>query len=133
MTCYMRASWEQLQTCVVNLDLQDDELISRCVHRRMDPVTGKMYHLKTNPPEDETIAARIVQRDVDREQKITDQLNHYKNNSEAVCQVYANQLKRVDGECKQEDLSTAIDRIIDETHAHHSRFGQSDGVFMAGH
>jgi len=90
-------------------------LIARCVNRRMDPVTGKMYDVKANPPKDETVAARLVQRSVDSEEKITDQLYHYKNNSEAVCQVYAEQLKRVDGECKEEELSVAIDQIIAET------------------
>jgi adenylate kinase len=80
----------------------------------MDPVTGKMYDLKTNPPEDETIAARMIQRSVDNEDKITDQLYHYKSNNEAVCQVFVEQLKRVDGERNEEELGVAIDQIITE-------------------
>ena len=96
-------------------NLQDDELLSRCVHRRMDPITGKLYHLKTDPPEDDTIAARLVQRNVDKQETITAQLCHCRNNNEAVCEIYAAQLKRVDGECREEDLSEAIDKIIAET------------------
>ena len=80
----------------------------------MDPITGKVYHLKTNPPEDDTIAARLVQRNVDKEETITDQLCHYRNNSGAVCKIFAEQLKRVDGECREEALSEAIDEIIAE-------------------
>ena len=82
----------------------------------MDPVTGNMYNLKTNPPKDETIAARVIQRSVDNEEKITDQLYHYKNNNDAVSQVFVEQLRRVDGDCKEEELSTAIDQILIETH-----------------
>lgn len=96
------------------LSVQNDELVSRCVHRRMDPVSGKMYHLKTNPPEDETIAARLIQRVVDTEDKIIDQLRHHEINGEAVCKVYAEQLKRVDGERDEEGLSLAIDQAIDQ-------------------
>lgn len=39
------------------------------VGRRLDPVTGKIYHLKYSPPETEEIAARLTQRFDDTEEK----------------------------------------------------------------
>jgi len=39
----------------MNVDLQVNEeiLVERVVGRRLDPVTGKIYHLKYSPPETE--------------------------------------------------------------------------------
>lgn len=36
--------------------------MERVAGRRLDPVTGKIYHLKYSPPEIEEIAARLTQR-----------------------------------------------------------------------
>jgi adenylate kinase len=40
------------------------------VGRRLDPVTGKIYHLKYSPPENEEIASRLTQRFDDTEEKV---------------------------------------------------------------
>ncbi|KAF3504118.1 hypothetical protein F2Q69_00045220 [Brassica cretica] len=42
------------------------------VGRRLDPVTGKIYHLKYSPPETQEIAARLTQRLDDTEEKAED-------------------------------------------------------------
>ena len=47
----------------------EDILVERVVGRRLDPVTGKIYHLKYSPPETEEIAARLTQRFDDTEEK----------------------------------------------------------------
>lgn len=41
------------------------------VGRRLDPVTGKIYHLTYSPPETEEIAARLTQRFDDTEEKVS--------------------------------------------------------------
>jgi adenylate kinase len=41
------------------------------VGRRLDPVTGKIYHLKYSPPENEEIASRLTHRFDDTEEKVT--------------------------------------------------------------
>ncbi|KAH0856083.1 hypothetical protein HID58_084344 [Brassica napus] len=51
------------------LEVPEDILIERVVGRRLDPVTGKIYHLKYSPPETEEIAARLTQRFDDTEEK----------------------------------------------------------------
>ena len=43
---------------VILLDVPDDILVERVVGRRMDPETGKIYHLKFNPPPAD-VAARV--------------------------------------------------------------------------
>ncbi|KAE9464324.1 hypothetical protein C3L33_03742, partial [Rhododendron williamsianum] len=52
------------------LDVPDEILIDRCVGRRLDPVTGKIYHIKNFPPETDEIKARLITRPDDTEQKI---------------------------------------------------------------
>ncbi|KAL0326334.1 UNVERIFIED_CONTAM: Adenylate kinase, chloroplastic [Sesamum radiatum] len=47
----------------------EEILVERVVGRRLDPVTGKIYHLKYSPPETEEIAARLTQRFDDTEEK----------------------------------------------------------------
>ncbi|KAI5063234.1 hypothetical protein GOP47_0021781 [Adiantum capillus-veneris] len=49
------------------LEVPDDVLIDRVVGRRLDPVAGKIYHLKFSPPETKEIADRLTQRFDDTE------------------------------------------------------------------
>lgn len=45
-------------------------LVERVVGRRLDPVTGKIYHSTYSPPETEEIALRLTQRFDDTEEKV---------------------------------------------------------------
>ncbi|ONK56498.1 uncharacterized protein A4U43_C10F9370 [Asparagus officinalis] len=54
----------------VLLDVSEDILVEKVVGRRLDPVTGKIYHLKYSPPENEEISARLTQRFDDTEEKV---------------------------------------------------------------
>lgn len=48
----------------------DEILIDRCVGRRLDPLTGKIYHVTNFPPETEEIKARLITRPDDTEEKV---------------------------------------------------------------
>ncbi|XP_042485625.1 uncharacterized protein LOC122065843 isoform X4 [Macadamia integrifolia] len=50
-------------------EVPDEILIDRCVGRRLDPVTGKIYHLKNFPPESDEIRARLITRSDDTAEK----------------------------------------------------------------
>lgn len=52
------------------LQVPEDILVERVIGRRLDPVSGKIYHLKYSPPETEEIAARLTQRFDDTEEKV---------------------------------------------------------------
>jgi adenylate kinase len=95
------------------LDVPDEELTARCVDRRLDPVGGKIYHLKTNPPENDEIAARLVQRADDTAEKIQTRLKLYHENKDAVCSVFADQVRHVDGNRDADAVNAAICRIVD--------------------
>ncbi|XP_018816172.2 adenylate kinase, chloroplastic isoform X4 [Juglans regia] len=70
------------------LDVAEDTLVERVVGRRLDPVTGKIYHLKYSPPETEEIAARLTQRFDDTEEKVKLRLCTHHQNVEAVLSMY---------------------------------------------
>ena len=54
----------------LNTQVPDEILINRCIGRRLDPVTRKIYHIKNFPPETEEIKARLVIRPDDTEEKV---------------------------------------------------------------
>uniref|UniRef100_A0A803KZX6 adenylate kinase n=1 Tax=Chenopodium quinoa TaxID=63459 RepID=A0A803KZX6_CHEQI len=52
------------------LEVPEELLVERVVGRRLDPVTGKIYHLTYSPPESDEIASRLTQRFDDTEEKV---------------------------------------------------------------
>lgn len=52
------------------MQVPEDTLVERVVGRRLDPVTGKIYHVKYSPPETDEIAARLTKRFDDTEEKV---------------------------------------------------------------
>jgi adenylate kinase len=65
---------------VVYLEVDDDAIVRRMSGRRTDPETGEVYHVEHNPPPSE-VAARVVQRDDDREETVRHRLEVYRVNT----------------------------------------------------
>ena len=63
----------------LQIDVDDNEIIQRVAGRRMDPETGKIYHLTFLPPP-EDIMHRLKQRADDTEEKIKVRLATYHKN-----------------------------------------------------
>ncbi|CAN6584362.1 unnamed protein product [Malus baccata var. baccata] len=87
----------------VLLKVPEDILVERVVGRRLDPITGKIYHLKYSPPETQEIVSRLTQRFDNTEE----------TNVEAVLSLY-------------EDITTkaflihgtnSVERVMCEVHA----------------
>ncbi|XP_031108972.1 adenylate kinase 5, chloroplastic isoform X1 [Ipomoea triloba] len=96
----------------IMLDVPDEILIDRCVGRRLDPLTGRIYHEKNFPPETEEIKARLVTRPDDTEEKVKARLQIYKQNSEAVLPIYLDILRKVDGNRMKEVVFNEIDLLL---------------------
>ncbi|KAL9250673.1 Adenylate kinase 5, chloroplastic-like protein [Drosera capensis] len=77
------------------LEVPDEILIDRCVGRRLDPKTGKIYHIRGSPPESEEIKRRLLTRVDDAEEKVKARLVIYKRNAEATASAYSSVLKKV--------------------------------------
>ncbi|KAL6599008.1 hypothetical protein ACP70R_045872 [Stipagrostis hirtigluma subsp. patula] len=90
----------------------DDTLIDRCVGRRLDPVTGKIYHVKNFPPENEEISSRLITRSDDTFEKVKSRLETYKQNSEAILPTYSELLNQIDGNRPAEVVFQEIDSLL---------------------
>ncbi|RID49900.1 hypothetical protein BRARA_H00664 [Brassica rapa] len=97
------------------LDVPDEILIERCVGRRLDPVTGKIYHIKSYPPESDELKARLVTRPDDTEEKVKARLQIYKQNSEAIISAYSDVMITIDAnrprEMVFEETQTLLSQI----------------------
>ena len=71
-------------------------LIERVVWRRLDPETGKIYHLKFAPPPAEVVP-RLTVRSDDTEEKARNRLAVHARNVDAVRGMYSACVVQVDG------------------------------------
>lgn len=94
------------------LEVLDNVLVERVVGRRLDPVTGRIYHLKYSPPESQEIAERLTQRFDDTEYQAKLRLQTHSQNVEAVVNTYKNVVKKVDGNRPKEEVFQDIERIL---------------------
>ncbi|MBI1317875.1 MAG: adenylate kinase [Candidatus Hydrogenedens sp.] len=97
---------------VINLEVSDDEVVSRLTSRRVCPVCGAIYNLEYNPPSVDgqcdnpaCEGARLIQRDDDREDVIRERIRVYHRKTEPLLQFYGAKgvLKTVRGEGKTPD------------------------------
>ncbi|XP_021287748.1 adenylate kinase, chloroplastic [Herrania umbratica] len=94
------------------LEVPEDILVERVVGRRLDPITGKIYHLKYSPPENEEIASRLTQRFDDTEEKVKLRLRTHHQNVEAVLSKYKDITVKVNGNAPKENVFAQIDAAL---------------------
>ena len=99
---------------VVVLDVDDSEILERITGRRMSKKTGKIYHIKYNPPVDEN-EEDIYQREDDNETAVKTRLKAYKEQTSPLFDYYKNLGKTVviDGKQKVEKITEDITRVLD--------------------
>ena len=72
--------------------MPDEEIVERMSGRRVDPVSGRTYHIKYNPPKvegkDDVTGDPLIQRDDDREEVVMNRLKVYHNQTEALVGFY---------------------------------------------
>ncbi|XP_066350742.1 adenylate kinase, chloroplastic isoform X2 [Miscanthus floridulus] len=94
------------------LDVPDELLVERVVGRRLDPVTGKIYHLKYSPPENEEIASRLTHRFDDTEEKVKLRLQTYYQNIESLLSTYEDIIVKVQGDRTVGDVFAEIEKLL---------------------
>lgn len=90
------------------LEVPDYILIDRVCGRRMDPLTGKIYNLKYDPPTDEAVRTRLMKRSDDDEEKIKTRILDYKAHIEAVKSYFSDQIVTVDGSLPSGKVSAQV-------------------------
>lgn len=79
---------------VIVLDVKDSEILERITGRRISKRTGKIYHIKYNPPVDEN-EEDIYQREDDNETAVVTRLKAYKEQTAPLFDYYKNLGKTV--------------------------------------
>ena len=77
---------------VVEIDVPDEEIITRMSGRRMHPGSGRNYHIEFNPPKiadiDDESGEPLVQREDDNPKTVKDRLEVYSNQTLPLIEFY---------------------------------------------
>ena len=100
---------------VVLIEVPDQLLEERAVLRRSDPETGKIYHLKYNPPPAD-IVDRLVHRSDDTTEAVTKRVNKYHSETAPIIPYYLEKgiLKRVDGVGDPDAITERIKAVLND-------------------
>lgn len=79
--------------CVVEIDVDDEEIIKRMSGRRVHLASGRTYHVVFNPPKaegkDDVTGEALIQRDDDQEETVRQRLKVYHDQTEPLIQYYS--------------------------------------------
>jgi len=77
---------------VLEIDVPDEMILERMTGRRSHPASGRVYHIKFNPPKAEGIddisGEPLVQREDDKEETVAKRLSVYHNQTEVLLGYY---------------------------------------------
>jgi adenylate kinase len=98
---------------VVLIEVPDALLEERAVLRRSDPETGKIYHLKYNPPPPD-VAGRLVHRADDTVEAVTKRVAKYHAETAPIVPFYMDKgiLRRVDGVGDPDAITERIKAVL---------------------
>jgi len=98
---------------VVLIEVPDALLEERAIHRRSDPETGKIYHLKYNPPPPD-VAGRLVHRSDDTKEAVDKRVAKYHSETAPIIPFYTTKgvLKRVDGNADPDTVTERIKAVL---------------------
>jgi len=96
---------------VVVIEVPDGLILERVTGRRSDPKTGKIYHLKYDPPPP---GLEVIQRADDTEEACTKRLVKYHAETEPVLPYYESKgcLKRVDGVGELDQVTRRLEAAL---------------------
>lgn len=82
---------------VVEIDVPDAAIVERMSGRRSHPASGRIYHVKFNPPKvagkDDVTGEELVQRDDDKEEVVLKRLQVYHDQTEQLIGYYSDWAK----------------------------------------
>ena len=108
--------------CVVEIDVDDEEIIKRMSGRRVHLASGRTYHVVFNPPKeegkDDETGEPLIQREDDQEDTVRQRLAVYHEQTEPLIEYYskwadsgeagAPRYARIDGIGKVDEIRDAI-------------------------
>ena len=103
---------------VILLSLKDNIIVERMSGRRVHPSSGRVYHIKYNPPKianiDDVTGEELIIRKDDQEQTVRKRLEVYDNQTIPLIEYYKKKsiLKEVDANGNIEDIRDRIKTAI---------------------
>jgi len=103
---------------VLVISVKDDVIVERMGGRRVHPESGRIYHVKYNPPKqeglDDITNEKLIIRKDDEEMTVRNRLKVYKNQTEPIIQHYKddNTITIVDGENTIDKIKEQIYNIL---------------------
>ena len=86
---------------VIVINVNDDEIVERMGGRRMHPGSGRVYHIKYNPPKnegtDDVTNEDLIIRDDDKEETVRNRLLVYHNQTKPLIEYYKQNVIIIDG------------------------------------
>jgi adenylate kinase len=86
--------------CVVEIEVDDDEILRRMSGRRVHPVSGRTYHIEFNPPQtpgkDDVTGEPLIQRPDDNEETVRRRIATYRSLTKPVVAYYMKWRERGD-------------------------------------
>jgi len=109
---------EQKIDSVIVIEVSDDNIVERMGGRRIHPQSGRVYHVKYNPPkiqnkDDETQEDLIIRED-DKEDTVRKRLEVYHQETSPLIEYYKTKgiVSHVNGESNIGDVSHSINEIL---------------------
>ncbi|MDE7169630.1 MAG: nucleoside monophosphate kinase, partial [Mucispirillum sp.] len=105
-------------THIISLEVPDEYIVERITGRRTSPITGKIYHVKYNPPAVEGMAedgkTPLIQRDDDKEEIVKKRLEVFHSQVDSLKTYYKStgKLFIVDGVKAPEAVFKEIEEIL---------------------
>lgn len=107
---------------VINLDVPDEEIMSRALNRRTceNPECKEIYNMRDNPPKVDGICdkcgAKLFVRDDDNEETVANRLHVYHSQTEPLIKYYTEKgiLSTVVGQEKFEDTVSLVKEVLKE-------------------
>lgn len=105
-------------THIISLEVPDEYIIERITGRRTSPITGKIYHIKFNPPAVEGMAedgkTPLIQREDDKEETVKKRLEVFHEQADALKSYYksSGRLFIVDGTKSPDEVFKDIEGIL---------------------
>lgn len=96
---------------VVLIEVPDSLIVDRITGRRSDPATGRIYHVKFDPP---PAGLEVVQRKDDTVEAVTTRLSKYHSETAPIVPFYGDKgiLKRVDGVGEPDHVTERLKAVL---------------------
>ena len=82
---------------LIVVEVSKDYLLEQHIHRRMDPQTGRNYDIKKDVVQNPDIAARLVTRENDKQEKVLERFNKFEAQIKDIATAYKKKTLYVNG------------------------------------